>query len=294
MKTPSTALLWRWRLEGAAIALAAYTLLFVPFCLVQNARSTLMAWPGEWKATVAAWDGLSRRFTPWSMMAAITPPPFMPTAAESAVVGVPSEEIPDRLHAIGESFLELATRAEGFSPQAYHDAAGWNIGFGYCITRRVGRDSTEAREELAAAWVSPADIDALILGPAARRQQVVLTPFQGIRLLEVVGAKARAAARATMGASFDALPPHRQAVLTWLAYNAGSTGFSKFRTLHDAVRRNDTLVAVASLMPWYRTRTGRLAPNRRAGALLQAAYTAPPVAAADVGVVAASRVLAPR
>lgn len=200
-----------------------------------------------------------------SRLAAVTalpePPPTVALARQILAQATPQAR-----------FLALAITVEHYKPHPYWDSAGLNVGMGYCITRRL-REAGEpqVRQDLTQAGLAAPDI-AVLLGKDRRAQaQVTLSEEQAVALLRQVTPEYTARARAFVGAAtFDALPEHRQAALTWLAYNTGPH-LDQFHRLRQAVVDNRPEQALDHLTPTFND-GGTLVSNARAGAYLAAAY----------------------
>lgn len=186
--------------------------------------------------------------------------------------------IPNLLLSEQRPFMALATRLESFQPHAYFDPGGLNVGYGYCISKRGGEaGAAQVRKDLTEAGFAVGDINTLLGGERAQQESVQVSPLQALRLLAIAQGEYINAARSTVGEkTFDALPSHRQAALSWLAYNTGAEGFSKFRSLIDAVRTNRPLDAVQHITPRFVDGSGTRVVNARAGTALMASYWSEP------------------
>lgn len=206
-------------------------------------------------------------------------PPVAPRTALDALLDGPLElaTLPGALLDAHEPFLALASTVEGLENRAYVDPGGLNVGFGYCITKRteiygIARVVRDLRDS----GFQEGDITTLTLErpTTAQRVQQTAVPVsaaQALRLLNLVRSDYESIARGAVGeTAFDALPAHRRAALTWLAYNTGD-GFSQFRQLIAAVQTGQHHEAVRHLTPSYSDR-GSNVVNARAGTLLMAAY----------------------
>lgn len=182
--------------------------------------------------------------------------------------------IPNLLLAEHQPFLALTTRLESFQPNAYFDSGGLNVGYGYCISKRSGEAGVkQVHEDLTQAGFSDKDINTLLNGKRAEQEKVQVSPIQALHLLAIAQEEYIMAARITVGGdTFDALPPHRQAALSWLTYNTGGAGFAKFRNLIEAVQDNRPIDAVNHITPRFIDESGNRVVNARAGTALIAAY----------------------
>lgn len=182
------------------------------------------------------------------------------------------EDVARELHAAGEHFAALAVSIEGIATKPYWDGAGPNIGMGYCIRCRVASLGEEqVRADFHRAGLIESDVDTLLGSDRAALAQVELTVHQAVRLLGITESDYRTRARDIVGAgTFDRLPSHRQAALTWLSYNTGE-GLVRFHRLLSAVRQGRHVDAMGELTPHF-THRGQRRANARAGAWLMAAY----------------------
>ena len=197
---------------------------------------------------------------------------YGPWHVEAVPVELPVAEVARQLLDAGERFAALAVSIEGIATKPYRDAAGLNIGMGYCIRCRVASLGVErVRADFRIAGVSESDIDALLGRDRAAQDRVRLTQLQALALLGATEEGYRTRARDIVGpAHFDRLPSHRQAALTWLSYNTGD-GLTRFHRLLSAVHQNRHVDALAELTPHFH-HGGQRVPNARAGAWLMAAY----------------------
>lgn len=170
-------------------------------------------------------------------------------------------------------FMALAVTVESYASTPYWDAAGINVGMGYCITRRVKEEGAErVRQDLTAAGLSAADVTTLMGHDRRAQKKVVIEEDKAVALLRQVAPDYQARARAFVGeTTFDSLPDNRKAALTWLAYNTGPN-IEQFDRLRKAVQTDRPEQALGHLTPTYRDASGSLVPNHRAGAYLAAAY----------------------
>lgn len=171
------------------------------------------------------------------------------------------------------SFMALAVTVETYAPAPYWDTGGLNIGMGYCITRRVKEQGLpRVRRDLLVAGLAPSDITTLLGHDRQAQKKVMINENQAVALLRQIAPDYEERARSFVGApTFDALPSHRQAALTWLAYNTGPN-IDQFNRLRTAVQGNHPDQALSHLTPTYRDSSGHLVSNHRAGAYLAAAY----------------------
>lgn len=176
-----------------------------------------------------------------------------------------------------EPFLALAATLEDLAARPYWDPGGLNVGAGYCISKRlVAHGEARVREDLAAVGVDSDDIQTLLSFDrrAIAAADIHLSVRQGLALLKITQGDYQAIAQATLGLDeerWQALPAHRQASLTWLAYNTGANGLAQFKRLKNALDHDDHDRARQQLMPHYMDQ-GVAVANRRAGAFLAAAY----------------------
>lgn len=180
-----------------------------------------------------------------------------------------------RLIAEKDTFLSLATAVESVKTQVYYDPAGANIGMGYCITiRAIEYGPDRVKEDLAGAGMEEAKAEALAAGKAKAAKGASITLPGAVLLLEKTASDYREIARADVGEeTFDNLPEHKQAVLSYLAYNAGE--LKGFKRLLRAVRSGDDPAAMREMAPWWRDSDGVMKENHRLRAWAQAAWMGP-------------------
>ena len=171
-----------------------------------------------------------------------------------------------------DAFMALALSVESVPSTAYVDAAGANAGAGYCIeARRRGLGLEKVKSDLKLAGFAEAEISDLTSRISQKIQAVQVTKEQALRLLSITKPQYQSMARSALGAkAFDALPSHKQDVLSYLAYNTG--GPKKFVKLLSAVKNNDDIAALSQLAPSVRTKSGAVKKNNRLRAWAQAAW----------------------
>lgn len=174
-------------------------------------------------------------------------------------------------------FMALAVTVESYAHTPYWDTAGLNVGMGYCITRRLQEQGpTRVRGDLISAGLASSDVVTLMGHDHHAQKKVNISEAQAVALLREIAPDYEARARAFVGApTFNALPAHRQAALTWLAYNTGPN-LDQFKRLRTAVQGNHPDQALTHLTPLYRNHSGAMVANQRAGAYLVAAYWSEP------------------
>lgn len=174
-----------------------------------------------------------------------------------------------------DNFMALALSVENVPDRAYVDAAGANVGAGYCIEirRRIYGEKIVA-SELARAGFDPREIESLMSREEERVVAVVVNDAQALRLLAITKPQYEKLARNAAGhAVFDALPAHKRDVLSYIAYNTGSPG--SFVKLMNAVRSGDDVAALSELAPSVDMGRGKLVKNHRLRAWAQAAWIGP-------------------
>lgn len=203
-----------------------------------------------------------------------------PSTAALDAAGLPhvaaadtSKTLAIKLLAADRPFLALAVSLEDLRTVPYWDPGGMNLGMGYCVDKREAeKGALSVRADLEAIGLPEASIQDVLSNTRARQERVRLTPDQALALLARTAPEYEAVARQAIGGkTFDALPSHRRAALSWLAYNTGDTNFNKFRSLHAAVKSNAVIEALDHLTPHYRD-GGVMVPNARAGTWLMAAF----------------------
>lgn len=262
---------WRQRMLAGLLAPTA-TVLFYASALTPTPAGQA----SPTKLDEAALATLTQPSQAFLLSPVALPDPLSQALRGDRVVGVP-EHLDDqqaRVHLAnqGDYFRALAMTLEGIETRPYRDGCGLNVGAGYCITARV-RDYGAARvvQDLTQAGLSSQDISALTGNDRRAQDQVQLSRQQALALLDATRPDYEAKARQTVGAEvFDALPAHRQAALTWLAYNTGD-GMAKFQRLLTAVRQDKPQEAVRHMTPFF-AQDGKMVANSRAGAWLMAAY----------------------
>lgn len=207
------------------------------------------------------------------------PEPQPARASGPALAALPISVEPGQSHrqlavrvAKTDSFLALALGVEGSPERAYVDAAGANAGAGYCVEmRRRARGEGVVRDELSRAGFAGGDIESLLSRDGARIEGVRVSQAQSLRLLVISKPQYQEMARRAVGAAvFDALPPHKRNVLSYLAYNTG--GPEKFVKLIDAVRVGNDVEALSQLGPSVSIGKRKKLKNHRLRAWAQAAW----------------------
>jgi hypothetical protein len=171
-----------------------------------------------------------------------------------------------------DTFMALALSVENVPKTAYVDAAGANAGAGYCIeARRRAHGSDKVKSDLRKAGFAETEIANLLSRETARIESVKVGKAQALRLLAMTKPHYESMAREALGAkTFNALPSHKQDVLSYLAYNTG--GPKKFVKLLRAVKEKDDVAALSQLAPSVRTEDGHALKNHRLRAWAQAAW----------------------
>lgn len=242
---------WWWRLQGAALAalaLSAALALIVAAGLVWSAHRHALAPRGQQQA-VASIQGTKTTTVPAAV------PPSASDLLEQ-----------------GHPFMAIASSLESLRLTPYHDNAGWNIGYGYCISCR----SSAAWDELRAAGLDENAVAALVFGPVEQKRAIRITPQQALALLANARSQAAQDAAAVLGTVYAAMPAERQAAMQWLAYNTGRSGLASFRHLRFLLKNHPGASAqiAAAMTPHIRCQTcrGGYRRNRRAALILAAAY----------------------
>lgn len=214
---------------------------------------------------------------PWAGIARHEPP--SPDAAGRTLAQLPIPIEPGQSHrqlarrmAQQDAFMALALGVEASPERAYVDAAGANAGAGYCVEmRRRALGEPLVRDELARAGFPQGDIESLLSRNGSRIEAVRVGQAQSLRLLVISKPQYQAMARKAVGAhTFDALPPNKKDVLSYLAYNTG--GPEKFVKLIAAVRSGNDVVALSQLAPSVSIGKGKRLKNHRLRAWAQAAW----------------------
>jgi GH24 family phage-related lysozyme (muramidase) len=199
--------------------------------------------------------------------------PGVPAAAAFDVPeNMASQQVAQKLFELGKPFQALAVTLEGLETKPYRDGCGLNVGMGYCIDARVREyGPARIRQDLLGAGLTAAQTDTLMGNDRKAQGAIELTRTQALALLSLTEGDYRTRARDLLGQKvFDALPSHRQAVMTWLSYNTGE-GLGRFNRLLTAVRQDRTSDAVQHMTPFF-SQGGQMVPNARAGSWLMAAY----------------------
>lgn len=198
--------------------------------------------------------------------------PVASAAAFEVPVGMAPQQVALKLFDLNKPFQALAVTLEGLETKPYRDGCGLNVGMGYCIDARVREHGTaRVRQDLLGAGLTGLQTDALLGNDRPTQDSVELSGTQALALLALTEGDYRNRARTFVGGkTFDGLPAHRQAVLTWLSYNTGE-GLGNFRSLLTAVRLDQPGEAVQHMTPYF-SQGGQMVPNARAGSWLMAAY----------------------
>lgn len=199
--------------------------------------------------------------------------------AERSIMKVPVALVAGESHidiarklVASDTFMALALGVEDVPGRAYMDAAGANVGAGYCVEmrRRIYGDAQIAAE-LAQAGFKPAEVASLMSRQEALVESVEVDNAQALRLLSITKPQYSTLARNAVGPSvFDALPSHKKDALTYLAYNTGTP--ASFVKLMQAVR---AVAALSELAPSFALGKGRKVKNHRLRAWAQAAWIGP-------------------
>lgn len=174
-----------------------------------------------------------------------------------------------------DTFMALALGVEDVPARAYVDAAGANVGAGYCVEmrRRIHGD-TQIAAELAQAGFEFEEIESLMSRDEQRVESVKVDNAQALRLLVITKPQYAELARNAVGAAvFDALPSHKQDALAYLSYNTGAP--ASFVKLIQAVRAGDEVAALSEFAPSFTLGKGQKIKNHRLRAWVQATWIGP-------------------
>ncbi len=177
-----------------------------------------------------------------------------------------------------DRFIALALMVENIPERPYVDAAGVNVGAGYCVTKRLaalGKEKVAA--DLAFAGFSEAHIkDLLSQKKEAQLSHIHVTKAQAISLLMITKPEYEQMAKKAIGAPFfDALKPEKQDTLTYLTYNTG--GLHTFKKLVQAIRSAQPQAALQEMTPRWKSENGKWNLNHRLRAWAQASFLGKPL-----------------
>lgn len=171
-----------------------------------------------------------------------------------------------------DPFMALATAIENVEQRVYYDPGGTNLGMGYCVTKRVAEYGKErVQSDLIHAGLSAGQAKTLIGNDRKAHKSISLTPAGALRLLEITKPDYQGLAEDAYGKeAFAKLPAHRQAALTYIAYNTGNVG--QFISLIGAAHKGDHVKAMQNLAMHWKDQNGARHTNDRSRAWLQAAW----------------------
>ena len=172
-----------------------------------------------------------------------------------------------------DPFLAMATQVERPATEPYFDAAGANIGMGYCIPqRRAAYGDQHVREDFAMAGINGKTIELLMSADRKAVETARITQAQALRLLMITKEDYLQRAKKVVGADvFDSLSVERQSALAYLSYNSNLGGF---RRLPQAIAAGHETEAMREMTPSFRTeKGGKLQRNYRLASYLWAAWT---------------------
>lgn len=189
-----------------------------------------------------------------------------------------------------QEFLALALRMEDPRRKVYYDVCGANIGLGYCLTSNVADKGKEAViQDLSEAGISQDNIKILINDKVLNGKKrslakdVVIDMSSVVKLTVNIQKSYENIARISINTAqdnfWDKLDTHKQAALTYLAYNVGENLIG-FNRLIGAIRKStedlnskqkaiNDMVIYKNLAPWFRDmETGTMVKNERADAYI--------------------------
>lgn len=211
-----------------------------------------------------------------AMISQAPPPGVLERALPNAGEGMNSYDIARALAKV-DPFAALAAAVEDLKPRPYYDPGGLNVGFGYCITKRKAEyGEARIRADLAGSGFEPRQVEALLKDRKAEVSKIKVSPLQAVRLLQVTKPDYEMIASGAVGdKAFAALPEHKRAALTHLAYNTGNV--AQFTSLVKAVRKGDTRNAILNMNVSWRDAGGVSHTNTRLqawdGAMLEGVPT---------------------
>lgn len=174
-----------------------------------------------------------------------------------------------------DAFMALAIAIERLPARGYMDAAGANVGAGYCVSRRLkDHGARKVRADLARAGFRQDQIEALVSEAPARVEATRVSQEQGLRLLSLMKPEYQSAAVRAIGEElWGRLPENKRAALTYLSYNTGDVG--QFKKLIRAARKGNEIEALRQMSVEWTDQRGRDRKNHRLRAWTQAAWASP-------------------
>jgi len=171
-----------------------------------------------------------------------------------------------------DPFLAIATQVEVPSTKPYFDAAGANIGMGYCIPQRLAAyGEPHVRDDFAKAGIDEKTSDLLLSKKRGDVLSAEITQSQALRLLMVTKEDYLLRAKRAVGEDvFNSLSVERQSALAYLSYNSNLSGFKK---LPQAIAAGRETQAMREMTPSFRNENGALQKNYRLASYLWAAWS---------------------
>lgn len=179
-----------------------------------------------------------------------------------------------------DPFISLALMVEHAPTTPYIDAAGVNVGAGYCVTvRQKAHGATRVKEDLLSAGFTPAEVGIIMAGKRQELKKVDVSLEKSVKLLLRTKSEYKAAAKSAVGDDvFNSLGQNQKAALAYLSYNTGS--IHKFKKLVSALRTGDITEALKNMTPKFKQAQGKWQPNHRLGAWVKATFLGTPLESA--------------
>jgi hypothetical protein len=188
-----------------------------------------------------------------------------------------SSKLSDKMFDNGKLFLAIATLIENVKTEVYYDAAGANIGIGYCIDRQMKDHGVDAvMNDLHQAGI-PARQARLLTGSPDERSMAHIAVTQAINLLDITSDRYVKAAKKWLGNEhYDHLTDMQKTAITYLVYNVGAHHISGFKKLKSAIIAGHAGKIKHNITPMFRAQNGKWQKNDRVGSLLTATWFSKP------------------
>lgn len=215
-------------------------------------------------------------------------PPAPPAASSVAIANNNPSQSPQKQGQFDDLFLQIVQSIENTATNKnpYWDSGGLNVGYGYCVTQRLKEFGKQrVIEDLTSIGISTGNAEFMVENHLTKNSAdkkrisgIGVSANQAESLAMTVRNDYRQRAKDALGSKngvdvFDGLLPNQQSAIVYLSYNAD---ISKFKSLVDAVRNKDHVLAIKNMTPKATITTG--VPKEalhRAGAWMATLYTDP-------------------